>query len=112
ARRTILLVDDESDTREMLAVLLESQGYRVEQCGDGESALASATACHAQVAILDISMPDMDGYTLARRLSGLLGASVPPLIALTGHGQPEDLEASKNAGFFGHLTKPVEVQEL
>jgi PAS domain S-box-containing protein len=104
----ILLVDDNEDALEMLGDLLRSAGHVVATAKDGPSALAALKGFHADVAILDIGLPVMDGYELAGRLRAQLGESSPRLIALTGYGQESDRDRAREAGFSQHLTKPVD----
>jgi PAS domain S-box-containing protein len=108
APRRVLIVDDNEDALELLAELLRNAGHVVATAKDGPTALAVAKTCHADVAILDIGLPVMDGYELADRLRAELGEAVPRLIALTGYGQDSDRARSRTAGFTEHLTKPVE----
>ncbi|MEQ1726900.1 MAG: ATP-binding protein [Vicinamibacterales bacterium] len=108
----ILLVDDNADAAEMLSMLLTAQGHRVMTASDGPQALDRLTHAWPDVAILDIGLPVMDGYELARRIRDTPGNNPPRLIALTGYGQEEDLERSRQAGFAHHLVKPVDADEL
>jgi signal transduction histidine kinase len=106
----ILVADDNRDAAESLAQLLELDGHEVELAMDGEAALAAFREFAPQVALLDIGMPRMNGYELARRIREL-----DPhirLIAITGWGQQGDRERSAIAGFDHHLTKPVDYEAL
>jgi CheY-like chemotaxis protein len=107
----VLLVDDNEDAATMLAETLTLAGHRVRTAHDGPEALRAAAAFRPQVAVVDIGLPVMDGYELARRLKDLPD---PPrsLIALSGYGQPLDHERSARAGFFAHLVKPVDFEAL
>lgn len=107
AKRSILLVEDNDDAREALRHLLELDGHRVEAAGDGDSALASLRAAPAEVALVDLGLPGMDGYELARRIRAELGGTIL-LVALTGYGLPADRVRSQEAGFDAHLVKPVD----
>ena len=112
ARRTrVLLVDDNEDAVELLAEGLEFLGYEVRTATDGPSAIRIAEQFHPQVGLLDIGLPGMDGYELARKLRPVL-PSGSRLIALSGYGQDSDRRASQEAGFELHLTKPVDLAEL
>ena len=107
----ILIVDDNEDAAHTLALFLEAHGHstRVSFCGKE----ALATAAHApQVLLLDIGLPDMDGWELVRRLRALPGTQGSLCIALTGYGTPHDRERSRAAGFDHHLTKPVDSTAL
>ena len=110
--KRVLVVDDNEDALELLAELLREAGHLVTTAKDGPAALKVAKTCHADVAVLDIGLPVMDGYELAGRLRTALGDATPPLIALTGYGQDSDRARAKRAGFAEHLTKPVEIGRL
>ncbi|MGC4082567.1 MAG: response regulator [Vicinamibacterales bacterium] len=107
----ILVVDDNADAAEMLATFLEGSGHDVRTAGDGPAALAALDVRDADVVVLDIGLPVMDGYELARRIRERAGA-VPTLIAVTGYGQVEDAERSRAAGIDHHLVKPVDTDAL
>jgi PAS domain S-box-containing protein len=112
AAKTVFLIDDNADSREMYRMVLEADGHRVYEAGDGAGALALFRESTPDVAIIDIGLPDMDGYELARTIrAGAPGAGVS-LIALTGYGFPEDRQRSHEAGFDRHLVKPIEPAEL
>ena len=104
---SVLVVDDNVDSAEMLSLLLETEGYRVECCYDGAEALLRIGQGF-DVVVLDIGLPVMDGFTVAEEIRKELLPSQPVLIAVTGYGQPADLERSRQAGFDHHLVKPVE----
>jgi CheY-like chemotaxis protein len=107
AARRVLVIDDNQDAAESLALLLRLDGHEV-CCGySAADALAMAQAWAADVVLLDIGLPDMDGYELARRLRAELPPTPLRLVAVTGYGQPEDLRRSVEAGFDDHLVKPV-----
>jgi CheY-like chemotaxis protein/anti-sigma regulatory factor (Ser/Thr protein kinase) len=108
----ILVVDDNEDALDLLADALRDAGHLVATAKDGPSALDAVKTFHADVAILDIGLPVMDGYELAGRLRATLGDAAPPLIALTGYGQESDRERARQAGFAKHLTKPVDFGRL
>ena len=110
ALRRILVVDDNVDAAELLAEVLRGVGHEVFLAFDGPSGLASAEANHPTIAVLDIGLPVMDGYELARRIHELPGP--PRLIAMTGYGLAMDRERSREAGFSAHIVKPVSVDEL
>ena len=93
-------------------MLLRLSGHKVEVAYDGESALNIAATFAPDIAFLDIGLPGMDGYEVARRLRALPGLEALRLIAVTGYGQDKDKAAALAAGFFLHLTKPVEPDEL
>ncbi len=108
----VLLVDDNADAAEMLSMLLGDQGHHVVTASDGPQALDTLASFTPDVAVLDIGLPVMDGYELARRIRKAPVASRTMLIALTGYGQEEDLARSRQAGFAHHLVKPVDPDEL
>jgi signal transduction histidine kinase/CheY-like chemotaxis protein len=108
----VLVVDDNLDSAESVAMLLEMQGHRVFTAFDGPTALALCKAHRPKVVLLDIGLPGMDGYEVARRLRQIPGMAAATLIAITGYGQPEDKTRSIDAGFDHHLVKPVEPDAL
>jgi signal transduction histidine kinase/CheY-like chemotaxis protein len=110
--KRVLLVDDNEDALDLLAEVLRTAGHVVTTAKDGPTALEVMKTFHADVAILDIGLPVMDGYELAGRLRTELGATLPRLIALTGYGQESDRDRARMAGFAEHLTKPIEGSRL
>jgi signal transduction histidine kinase len=106
----VLVVDDNADATEMLHAALSSAGHVVRTAATASDALAVATDLEPEVAILDIGLPDIDGYELARRLRQ--SHSTMRLIALTGYGQTGDVMAAKTAGFDAHCAKPVSTAAL
>lgn len=106
-RGRILLVDDNADAASTLAKALQASGFEVRTAGDGPEALRLATGFRADVALLDIGLPVMDGYELAGLLRELWGEPTR-LVALTGYGQESDRLRARDAGFDAHLVKPVE----
>ena len=102
----VLIIEDDADTREVLQISLEAEGQPVAVAADGVEGLAAAAALRPDVVFVDLKLPGLDGFEVARRLRLLLGPGVR-LIALTGFGRSEDLAATAAAGFDGHLTKPV-----
>ena len=111
-RRRVLLIEDNADAREMLRTALELSGHTVDEADDGAAGLARAEAARPDAAIVDIGLPGIDGYEVARRLRALAGGGDIVLIALTGYGQPEDRRRSEEAGFDTHLVKPVDPAAL
>jgi PAS domain S-box-containing protein len=108
----VLVADDNRDAAETLGMLLSVAGYEVEMCHGGSEAIGKIASWRPNVAILDIGMPVVDGFEVARRVRAENWGSQVRLIALTGWGQEEDLRASRSAGFDHHLTKPVDLPEL
>jgi PAS domain S-box-containing protein len=110
--KRILVVDDNEDAREMLADLLRSLGHEVVVADDGPGALRRLEAFPAEVAILDLGLPVMDGFELARRVRERQSGSRLRLIALTGYGRERDFAQSHAVGFDAHLVKPVDLSAL
>ena len=107
----ILLVEDNDDVRESLRSLLEEVGHRVTTAGDGLEGIERGVESRPDVALLDIGLPGVDGYGVARRLREALGRDVL-LVALTGYGLPEDRRRALEGGFDAHLTKPVTLRSV
>jgi len=112
AGRRVLLVDDNQDATETLQTLLESLGATVVAAGNGREALTKFERFQPDAVLLDIGMPGMDGYEVARRIRALPAGGTTPLIALTGWGQQEDIRRCFEAGFDHHLVKPLDVDRL
>jgi PAS domain S-box-containing protein len=110
--RRILVVDDNLDSAESLATLLQFSGHEVRVAHDGPGALAAAKQFLPDVVLLDIGMPGMSGYQVARRLREEPALRHMTLVAQTGWGQEEDRRRAKDAGFDHHLVKPVVLREL
>jgi CheY-like chemotaxis protein len=112
ARRRVLIVEDSADARESLRLLLELGGHVVETSEDGPSGLAKLRAFRPEIALIDLGLPGIDGYTLARIARGQPETRGIRLVALTGYGQAEDQQRALAAGFDLHVTKPVDVAKL
>ena len=110
--RTILLVEDNPDARELLASLCDAWGYQVELARDGFEGLEKILRLTPEVALVDIGLPGIDGYEIARRVRTDSAASPVKLVALTGYGLPEQRQKAIAAGFDLHLVKPVDVEVL
>jgi two-component system CheB/CheR fusion protein len=108
----VLLVDDSVDAAESLAMLLRLWGHEVVVAHDGPTALRAAETQRPEVALLDITLPGMDGYELARQMRSQSDLRHTVLVALTGWGQEEDRRRSQAVGFAHHMVKPVELMEL
>jgi CheY-like chemotaxis protein len=108
----ILIVDDNADAADMMAMYLGSVGHQLHVAYEGHRGLALAKEAAPDVLLLDIGLPDIDGYQLARRIRALPQTAHATLIALTGYGQDADRKRSIAAGFDHHLTKPVDVAAL
>lgn len=109
---SVLLIEDNEDGREMMATMLSSHGYPVFQAADGLQGVASASANRPDAALVDIGLPGIDGYEVARRLRADPATRGIRLIALTGYGLAEDQRRVLEAGFDEHLVKPVDLERL
>ncbi|HEY3595281.1 MAG TPA: ATP-binding protein, partial [Polyangiaceae bacterium] len=112
AGRRVLVVDDNTDAAELLADILREHGHETSVAHDGPTALTKALVFRPDVALLDIGLPVMDGYELARRFRDLPELKRVQLLAVTGYGQQEDKERSRAAGFYEHLVKPIDFSRL
>jgi PAS domain S-box-containing protein len=110
--RRVLVVDDNRDAAESLAKFLALSGHDVRTAHDGKAALEAARAFRPEVVLLDIGLPGMDGYQVARRLREQEGERHAFLAALTGYGQEDDRRRSREAGFDAHLVKPTDPDDL
>jgi PAS domain S-box-containing protein len=110
--RRVLVADDNKDAADALAMLLEFAGHEVRVAHGGRAALSLAQTFRPDVAILDIGMPELSGYDVAKELRREPWGARMCLVALTGWGQDEDRQRAKNAGFDRHLTKPVDADAL
>jgi PAS domain S-box-containing protein len=111
-RRRILVVDDNRDATESMRMLLTAWGHDVRTAHDGASALQVASEFQPEFVLLDIGLPGMDGYEVARKLQDLPGTRNAILVAMTGYGQEEDKLRSMASGFARHLVKPADPQKL
>jgi CheY-like chemotaxis protein len=109
--RSILMIEDDADTREVLQLSLEAEGQRVAVAADGAEGLALAATTRPDVVLVDLGLPGLDGFEVARRIRDVLGDEVR-LIALTGHGRSEDRRRTAAAGFDAHLLKPIGVGDI
>jgi signal transduction histidine kinase/GAF domain-containing protein/CheY-like chemotaxis protein len=110
-RRRVLVVDDNVDAADSLSLLLQQMGHEVHIAYDARSALAEASACVPEIVLLDLSLPETDGFSLAAQLRDLHGDGLR-LVAVTGHGRAEDQRRTREAGFEAHLVKPIAVDAL
>jgi CheY-like chemotaxis protein len=110
--RRVLLIEDSRDAREMFRMMLELAGHVVYDAADGVRGLELLEAEHPNVAIIDIGLPGLDGYQVARRIREHPHGRAMLLVALTGYGSPGDYQHSTEAGFDHHLVKPVDPDEL
>jgi CheY-like chemotaxis protein/anti-sigma regulatory factor (Ser/Thr protein kinase) len=110
--KRVLIVDDNADGARMLARLLKAVGHAVDVVYDGPSALEFTDSCSPDVVLLDIGLPGMDGYEVARRIRRRHELDRTLLVALTGYGQAEDRARALEVGFDDHLVKPVSPDDL
>jgi CheY-like chemotaxis protein len=108
----ILLVEDDPDTAESTAMFLRECGHRVQVASDGPAACQAAASQPPDVVLLDLALPGMDGWEVARRLQEPAWEKKPLLIAVTGHDRKEDYGRSLTAGIDLHLAKPVDLNFL
>jgi two-component system, chemotaxis family, CheB/CheR fusion protein len=110
-RYRIAIVEDQEDAREALAMLLELEGHEVFSAPNGQRGLEIILERRPDIALLDIGLPEMNGYEVAAAIREHLGDSIQ-LVAMSGYGQPDDIRKSEEAGFDRHLTKPVDPRRL
>jgi PAS domain S-box-containing protein len=110
--RRIVIVEDSRDSREMLRYLLEHAGHEVHEAGDGPRGLQAILELRPDIALVDLGLPGLDGYEVARKVRADEAGRAVRLVALTGYGLPDDLRRSEDAGFDAHLVKPVDPARL
>jgi CheY-like chemotaxis protein len=108
----VLVVEDDRTNQECLGLLLKMWGYEVRLVGDGPSALETSQSFRPQMVLLDIELPGLDGWEVARRLRQQEGLSPLLLVAMTGHARDEDRRRAREVGFDVHLAKPVDPAQL
>jgi signal transduction histidine kinase len=108
----ILVADDNRDAADTLCTLLEVLGHRVQRVHDGEAAVSAAASFDPQLVLLDIGMPQLNGYEACKLIRVQPGGAARTLVAVTGWGQPEDRRRSQDAGFDHHLVKPIDMDAL
>ena len=104
-------MEDDADNREVMRLLLEASGHEVHVAEDGVSGVELAVRLEPDLVLIDIGLPGIDGYAVARQIRARLGGR-SRLIALSGYGQPKDRERAVEAGFDEHLVKPVDPARL
>ncbi len=109
--KRVLVVDDNEDAADSLATLLDVMGYEVRTAYDGPQAIEAADEFQPSVALLDIGLPRLSGYDIARHVRQKRGAEVL-LVAITGWGQEDDRRRAREAGFDHHFTKPADFDQL
>ncbi|HEY0061641.1 MAG TPA: ATP-binding protein [Telluria sp.] len=112
ARRSVLLVEDNDDARDMMTMLLDLHGCDVHAASSGQAAIALAPTVQPALAFIDIGLPGMDGYAVARALKSDPATAHIELIALTGYGSDADRQRAHDAGFKHHFTKPIRLEDL
>jgi two-component system CheB/CheR fusion protein len=108
----ILVIEDNVDVAESLSDALEMEGYATMVAHDGPSGIDSARTFHPEAVLCDIGLPEMDGYAVARAMRSDESLQGVFLIALSGYGRPQDVEAAIQAGFDEHVRKPADLREL
>jgi CheY-like chemotaxis protein len=111
-QRRVLVVDDKPDCRTSLAMLVRAFGHDVEMARDGEDAIHVTEQFHPDTILLDIGLPKMNGWEVARVLRAKYGRDRLVLVAVTGYGSEGDRRRSRDAGFDRHFVKPIDVNEL
>jgi CheY-like chemotaxis protein len=106
----VVIIEDNDDIRDMVRAVLSLDGHEVHEAGDGESGVELALRVKPDITLVDLGLPGVDGYEVARRLKAAGHAG--RLIALTGYGQAEDRRRSEEVGFQAHLVKPVDEAAL
>ena len=108
----VVIVEDSADSRDLLCELLAGEGFECATAESGPAALELSDRIHPAIAILDVGLPEMDGFEVARRVRSKSEHAETFLIALTGYGQASDRATGREAGFDEHLVKPVNIEEL
>jgi two-component system cell cycle response regulator DivK len=108
----ILHVEDNSDNRRLVRRVLEAEGYEVVEAGNGTEALECLNTQHIDLALMDINMPDIDGYTLATRIRSTPKLAGLPILAMTANVMRGDRERSLQAGCDGYIQKPIDIDIL
>jgi CheY-like chemotaxis protein len=112
AGRRVLVVDDNPDGADSLAEVLKLLGHEADVAYDGPSAVDKAVSDRFDFVLLDINMPVVDGYEVARRIRAHAPNGTPRFVAMTGFGSDDDLARSREEGFVAHLVKPVDYDRL
>ena len=112
ARQRVVIVEDQDDARDMLRALLQAKGYLVFEARDGKEAIETIEEVHPHAALVDLGLPVLNGFEVARQLRNNPVLNDVLLVALSGYGSSSDVEAARAAGFNHHLTKPAELAEI
>ena len=110
--RRVLVIDDAKDVADITVEMLKSMGHEAEAAYDGRSGIDTALVFRPDVILVDIVMPEMDGFKLVRELRDMFPTNTPKLVAFTAHKQPSLLAAADAGGFDTHITKPVSTEVL
>ncbi|MDQ7786335.1 MAG: response regulator [Thermodesulfovibrionales bacterium] len=110
--RTILVVEDNQDSRELVVKVLKNKGYQMIEAEDGEEAIQKALTERPNLILMDISIPKIDGYEVVKRLKSMEEFRDTPIVALTAHAMKGDREKFISAGFEGYISKPINVREF
>jgi CheY-like chemotaxis protein len=110
--RRVLLVEDNADISDLIQMQLRMWGHEVSIADDGPSGLEAALGQRPDIAFVDVGLPGMDGYEVARQIRSAEGGERMRLVAMTGYGRPEDRDRALAAGFDAHLVKPVDPRQL
>ncbi len=112
SEQRILYIEDNAENRLLVKRVLEAEGYTVFEAVDGPSGLEAAREGHPDLILLDISLPQVDGYTLARRFQGMSELEGVPVLAVTANVMKGDRERSLAAGCNGYISKPIDIDRL
>jgi CheY-like chemotaxis protein len=112
SHQKVLIIDDNADAADGLCDLLRDSGFTCGVALDGPSGLNLLTSFEADVVLLDLGLPGVDGYEVARRIRAMPGGDRYLIVAITGYGEDRDRRRSHEAGFDAHLVKPVELEQL
>jgi two-component system cell cycle response regulator DivK len=112
ASRRVLVVDDDPDNRRVLRRILMAGGATVAEAEDGTQALATLESFRPDLVVLDLTMPEIDGWETVRRIKRIPGFSATPIVALTAHALAGDEERARRAGCDGYIAKPCRPAEL
>jgi CheY-like chemotaxis protein len=107
----VLVIEDDDDNRDMLVMLLRTLGHEVSEAATGREGIEEAARARPEIVLVDVGLPDLNGYEVGRQLRQTLGPNAR-LVAVTGHGQSEDRMRSARAGFDQHLVKPIDPAAL
>ena len=110
--RKLLIVEDNQDNRELAIKVLKNKGYEIIEAADGEEAMEKAISEKPDLILLDISLPKLDGYEVAKRLKSMEEFQEIPIVAFTAHAMKGDREKVISEGFEGYISKPINVREF